>query len=87
MRPKIVVRVVIKIGRRRTLPASRIVDSSAEIRESFLRVKDAVVHTHGPTGEHSHGEIAFTTWLDPMLAIEQADCARSITGCCPLWYT
>ena len=27
---------------------------------------------HGPQGEHSHGEIAFTTWLDPTLAIEQA---------------
>jgi zinc transport system substrate-binding protein len=59
-----------------TLPASRIVDTSGKFRESYMRVKEAVVHTHGPEGDHSHGEIAFTTWLDPLLAIEQADAIR-----------
>ena len=34
------------------------------------------MHTHGPEGEHSHKGTAFTTWLDPDLAIEQA---RAIT--------
>ena len=32
----------------------------------------AVVHTHGPGGDRSHGETAFTLWLDPLLALEQA---------------
>jgi zinc transport system substrate-binding protein len=26
------------------------------------------VHSHGPAGEHSHGKLAFTTWLDLELA-------------------
>ncbi len=59
-----------------TLPASRIVDTSGRFRDSYLPVVDAVVHTHGPDGDHSHGEISFTTWLDPLLAIEQADAIR-----------
>jgi zinc transport system substrate-binding protein len=31
-----------------------------------------VTHTHGPAGAHAHEGTAFTTWLDPTLAIEQA---------------
>jgi zinc transport system substrate-binding protein len=31
-----------------------------------------VTHTHGPSGSHSHGGVAGTTWLDPTLAIAQA---------------
>ena len=31
-----------------------------------------VTHSHGPEGEHEHGGYAFTTWLDPELAIQQA---------------
>ena len=30
------------------------------------------VHQHGPQGKHSHQGTAFTTWLDQVLAIEQA---------------
>ena len=33
-------------------------------------------HTHGPAGAHVHDGTARTTWLDPVLAIEQA---RAIT--------
>jgi zinc transport system substrate-binding protein len=58
--------------RKVTLPASRLVDTSAGFRERYLLVEDAVLHSHGPGGEHSHGETAFTTWLDPTLALEQA---------------
>ena len=29
-------------------------------------------HSHGPDGEHDHAEIAFTTWLDQSIALEQA---------------
>ena len=32
----------------------------------------APLHTHGPEGGHSHSEMAFTTWLDPTLALEHA---------------
>ena len=30
-------------------------------------------HSHGPSGEHTHKDYAFTTWLDPILAIKQAE--------------
>jgi zinc transport system substrate-binding protein len=55
-----------------TLPSSKLVDTSGSFRERYVEVADAATHSHGPQGEHSHGEIAFTTWLDPTLAVEQA---------------
>ena len=33
-------------------------------------------HSHGPGGEHSHTGTAFTTWLDPLLALQQAKASR-----------
>jgi zinc transport system substrate-binding protein len=59
-----------------TLPQSKLVDTSAGFRDRFIRVDAGVTHAHGPGGEHTHGEVAFTTWLDPSLAIEQADSIR-----------
>lgn len=55
-----------------TLPPSKIVDTSASFRERYLYLDSVATHSHGPQGEHSHGEVAFTTWLDPTLALEQA---------------
>jgi zinc transport system substrate-binding protein len=54
------------------LPSSKLVDTSRSFSESYVEVADAATHSHGPQGVHSHGEIAFTTWLDPTLAVEQA---------------
>ena len=61
---------------RTSLPLSRLVDTSRGFRDRYLTVGRAVTHSHGPQGEHSHGEIAFTTWLDPIQAIEQAAAIR-----------
>jgi len=55
-----------------TLPRSRLVDTTAAIRERLIPIESAVTHTHGPTGDHSHGGVAFTTWLDLSIAVEQA---------------
>lgn len=55
-----------------TLPASKLVDTSASFKDRYIIVEDVMVHSHGPEGEHSHGETAFTTWLDPTLAVEHA---------------
>lgn len=55
-----------------TLPQSQLVDTSTAFREDFVPLEEGPVHTHGPQGEHSHEGTAFTTWLDPDLAIEQA---------------
>lgn len=60
-----------KWAQRASLPASRAVDTSAVASERYLAL-DEVSHTHGPEGAHSHGTTAFTTWLDPTLAVEQA---------------
>ncbi len=57
---------------RASLPASKLVDTSAAMESSYIPLDDGVVHTHGPEGEHSHKGWAFTTWLDPMIAIAQA---------------
>jgi zinc transport system substrate-binding protein len=54
-----------------TLPLSKGVDTSAAFKDRYL-LADRTSHIHGPEGEHEHGEIAFTTWLDPLLAVEQA---------------
>jgi zinc transport system substrate-binding protein len=55
-----------------SLPDSRLVDTSAAFESELIPVEDAVTHGHGPAGEHSHEGSAFTTWLDPQLAVQQA---------------
>jgi zinc transport system substrate-binding protein len=57
---------------RASLPASKIVDTSASFGDRLIELRDETVHTHGPAGEHVHAGTARTTWLDPLLAIEQA---------------
>jgi zinc transport system substrate-binding protein len=55
-----------------TLPESKVVDTSTAFTDRLITVAGAMTHSHGPEGEHSHDETAFTTWLDLELAIEQA---------------
>jgi zinc transport system substrate-binding protein len=59
-----------------SLRASSVVDTSGGFRDRLIAIEDAAVHSHGPQGEHSHGQVAFTVWLDPTLAIEQARAVR-----------
>jgi zinc transport system substrate-binding protein len=60
-----------------TLPPSKLVDTSESFRDRYIFIEDSVTHSHGPEGDHSHGEAAFTTWLDPTLAIEHAAAIRN----------
>ncbi len=55
-----------------TLPRASRVDTSAVFRDRLIRREGGATHAHGPAGEHSHRGTAFTTWLDPTLALEQA---------------
>lgn len=55
-----------------SLPQAKLIDTSAGFVDRYLTVDEAVTHSHGPEGEHSHEATAFTTWLDPTLALEQA---------------
>jgi zinc transport system substrate-binding protein len=60
-----------------TLPKSKLVDTSGGFRDRLLPIESSVTHSHGPTGEHTHGELASTFWLDPSLATDQA---RALEG-------
>lgn len=57
---------------RASLPRTRVVDTSAGFRDRLIAQDAATTHIHGPEGAHTHAELAFTTWLDPGLAILQA---------------
>ncbi len=59
-----------------SLPPSRIEVTSAAFEDKYLRLADAVVHKHGPEGEHSHEGLASHTWLDPQQARQQAVAVR-----------
>ena len=59
-----------------SLPESRLVDTSAAFADRYIPLSDQVTHSHGAAGEHQHGDLAFTTWLDPQQAIAQATAIR-----------
>ncbi len=61
---------------RASLRRNRLVDTSSQLREELI-VIESPTHQHGPKGAHSHGELASTIWLDPLLASRQA---RAIAG-------
>ncbi|NRB01383.1 MAG: metal ABC transporter substrate-binding protein [Rhodobacteraceae bacterium] len=55
-----------------SLPRSRVVNTSKSIEDQFIYT-ETITHSHGDGGEHSHEGVASYTWLDPMLAIAQAE--------------
>ena len=55
-----------------SLPPSRLVVTTAAISDRYIVEEEAVSHTHGPEGEYAHRQVAFTTWLDPSIAVAQA---------------
>ena len=55
-----------------TLPRSKTVNTSAAIEEQFI-VTESITHSHGDGGEHSHEGLATYIWLDPTLAVAQAE--------------
>ena len=55
-----------------SLPGRILVDTSAAYHAQLLTVLAGPLHSHGPGGERSHGELAFTTWLDLDLARQQS---------------
>jgi len=55
-----------------SLPDEILLDTSAGFRDRLLPQEEETVHQHGPEGAHSHQGLAFTIWLDPTLAMEQA---------------
>ncbi len=65
-----------KWARLAALPRRKVVDTSAGFRDRLIAMPTGVTHQHGPQGAHAHGDVAFTTWLDPTQALAQADAIR-----------
>jgi zinc transport system substrate-binding protein len=65
-----------KWARLAALPRRKVVDTSAGFRDRLITEQSAVTHQHGPQGAHAHGDVAFTTWLDPTQALAQAEAIR-----------
>ena len=67
-----------------SLPASRMVDTSVLFADTLIGLEDTATHSHGLQGKHEHGDVAFTTWLDPQQAIVQAQAVRdALIRLCP----
>ncbi len=60
-----------------SLPQSKIINTSSPFGGDLLQEGRGVSHSHGPEGEHSHGELAFTVWLDFKLAAIQAEAIQT----------
>ena len=56
-----------------SLPRAKMINTSKQFRDQYIRSEVAVTHSHGPQGEHAHEDVAFTTWLDFRLATLQAE--------------
>ncbi|MGB0372437.1 MAG: metal ABC transporter substrate-binding protein [Opitutales bacterium] len=55
-----------------SLPVSKTVNTSRGFKDRYIHVDGTGMHSHGNGEMHSHGAIAFTTWIDMRLAIQQA---------------
>jgi zinc transport system substrate-binding protein len=54
-----------------SLSPGKLVDTSHGLDDRLVPA-GRVTHSHGPGGEHDHGDVASHTWLDPTFAIVQA---------------
>ena len=54
-----------------SLPRSKLVNTSAAIEDQII-VTESITHSHGDGDTHSHEGLASYVWLDPGLAIAQA---------------
>ncbi len=56
-----------------SLPASKIINTTAQVKEKYQTVSEGLAHSHGPEGEHTHTNYALLTWLDMSIAKSQAE--------------
>jgi zinc transport system substrate-binding protein len=55
-----------------TLPEDRVVNTAEPFESEFIVYEDAVTHSHGSVGEHTHEGLDGHTWIDPHHAKVQA---------------
>jgi zinc transport system substrate-binding protein len=63
-----------------SLPRSKVLDTSAEFKNEYIKIAGATTHSHGSGGEHAHEGVAFTTWIDFGLAAKQAGAIGNALG-------
>ena len=54
------------------ISGTKLINTSQAFSQDYIELDNETTHSHGPTAEHSHGELAFTTWMDTSQAIKQA---------------
>ena len=68
-----------------SLPANRLLDTSRDFSAKLIETDSGPLHSHGPQGDHSHGEKAFTVWLDLDLYRQQIEAmAEALTPVLPI---
>ena len=67
-----------------SLPTGNQVNTSSAFAEKLIKAEQGLVHSHGKSGDHDHGGMAFTTWIDLDQAVQQAaacdQCAHGSLG-------
>jgi len=66
--------------RKVSLPRSKMVDTSKKFMDRYITSKEVTTHSHGAEGKHAHESLAFTTWLDLTLAVQQAEAVAASMG-------
>ena len=56
-----------------SLPLSRTIYTARAFKKEWVNYDHAVVHKHGPEGEHSHQGLDGHTWLDPLNLLAQGE--------------
>lgn len=56
-----------------SLPADVVLVTSDGFRDQWIELDAGAAHSHGDGPAHSHAGVASMTWLDPTLAIQQAE--------------
>ncbi len=56
-----------------SLPRSKVVNTSAKLKNQYIYTKNVMTHSHGGKAKHAHEALAFTTWLDFEMAAGQAE--------------
>jgi zinc transport system substrate-binding protein len=60
-----------------SLPLLKTVDTSSAFSTEYILTAKAITHSHGVGGNHNHAGTAFTTWLDFIQAVQQAEAIKN----------
>ncbi len=63
-----------------SLRKSRMINTSGAFSDQLIQVESKTTHRHGPSGDHAHAGVAFTTWLDFEQARRQSQAISRALG-------